>query len=74
VFQPSALLRTPNGARFQFPTIAGRKYRIEGTADLASGKWIVLVDAIAGTGEVFDVLDTEAAAFPQYFYRIILLP
>ena len=71
--QLSTLARDADGARFRFPTAAGRKYRLEGTADLASGEWTVLLDHIEGGGEVLELLDTEAATLARYFYRILLL-
>ncbi len=36
--------------QFQFQSEAGRHYRLEGTPDLASGQWEVLLDQIEGTG------------------------
>ena len=70
----TALARTAAGAEFQFATEAGKTYRLEGTADLTSGQWEVLVDHIAGTGGALQVQDPGALGLQQYFYRIITLP
>jgi len=54
--------------------VAGSKYRLEGTADLASGQWEILLDQIPGTGTPLQVLDPNATGLKQYFYRIVPLP
>ncbi len=61
-----------SGAEFQFPTEAGARYRLEGSADLQI--WTVLLEDLAGTGGVLHVRDPEAAIFERYFYRVIKLP
>ena len=71
--QLSALTHRADGIRFRFPTIADRTYRLEGTADLASGEWAPLLE-IEGGGEALEILDTEAPSLPRYFYRILTLP
>jgi hypothetical protein len=68
------IARTPAGAGFQFAAEAGRQYRLEGTEDLASGQWTILLDHIPGTGGVLQVTDPNVAGLKQYFYRIIFLP
>ncbi len=70
----SALARGGGGAQFQFATEAGRHYRLEGTADLLSGQWEMLLEDIPGTGGVLQVTDPNSKAMRQYFYRVILLP
>jgi len=57
----------------RLPTEAGRHYRLEGSADLASGQWEILLDNIPGTGTPLQILDSNALAFPRYFHRIITL-
>jgi alpha-tubulin suppressor-like RCC1 family protein len=56
------IARTPAGAGFQFATEAGRQYRLEGTEDLASGQWTILLDHIPGTGGVLQVTDRMSLA------------
>ena len=70
----SALMRSEAGAQFQFATEAGRHYRLEGTADLTSGQWEVLLDYIEDPGGALQVQDPGALGLQQYFYRIITLP
>ena len=68
------IARTAAGASFQFSTVAGRTYRLEGTDDLTSGKWTVLIDQIPGTGGMLQANDPAAIGHPTYFYRILTLP
>ena len=70
----SALMRSEAGAQFQFATEAGRHYRLEGTANLLSGQWEVLLDHIPGTGGVLQVTAPKTKGMRQYFYRVLLLP
>jgi hypothetical protein len=70
----SGFARTAAGASFQFPTAVGKIYRLEGTDDLASGRWDILVDRIEGTGTPVQVTDPGAASLPRYFYRIMVHP
>ncbi len=60
--------------QFQFATEAGKTYRLEGTTDLTSGQWEVLLDHIEGIDGALQVQDPGALGLKQYFYRIITLP
>jgi hypothetical protein len=62
-----------NGFTIQFPTISGRRYRIESTDDLSSGNWTrVVQDNIIGSGDVMQVTDRNAMSAQRRFYRIVL--
>jgi len=67
-------LRHRRRAKPRLPTGIGRSYRLEGSADLASGQWEILLDQIPGTGTPLQVLDPNATGLKQYFYRIVPLP
>ena len=78
VLRITSLAQRASGAEFQFPTEAGARYRLEGSADLQT--WTLLLEEIAGTGPfdsaqgtrgVLQVRDPEAATFERYFYRVI---
>ena len=58
---------------FQFSTATGRKYRLEGTEDLASGQWSVLVDNIQGTSTPLQMTDPSYKFHPHYFHRIVVV-
>lgn len=79
-FQPpapvAALVRLGLNARISFGTVAGRQYRVEGTASLGTGAWSALPGAasIPGTGGAMSVTDTNAFTRPQQFYRVVVLP
>ena len=61
------------GARLRFPSVAGKRYRVEFRDDLAAGSWHPLTNGLPGTGSAIELTD-PAAATPQRFYRIALEP
>jgi hypothetical protein len=62
-----------NGFTIQFPTISGRRYRVESTDDLGSGNWTQIVqDNIVGNGDVMQVTDRNAMGQQRRFYRVVL--
>jgi hypothetical protein len=63
-----------NDVVIAFPTVAGRRYRVERSAILLEGSWQIVADPVAGTGGEVEVHDEDAAADPRRFYRIVVLP
>jgi hypothetical protein len=63
--------------RISFPTVPGRRYRVERADDLThSIEWLPVAGAenLLGTGLTLEVLDAGGAGFAQRFYRVTLLP
>lgn len=58
--------------QLSFPTVAGKVYRIERSESLDSASWVVVQDAIQGTGAVVSCTDANGAALPKRFYRIVV--
>lgn len=50
--------------------MTGRTYALERTGTLGSHSWDTVVSNLTGTGSVFRVRDTNAAAAGSGFYRI----
>ncbi len=59
-----------DGLLIEFPSVAGRSYRVERSLTLEAGSWVTLQDAIVGTGAEIEVADTGAAQ-PRRFYRVV---
>jgi len=57
-----------------FSSVAGKTYRLEGSATLQSGSWSTVQDHIAGTGGAVQVADPGGAAQTKRFYRVMILP
>lgn len=58
----------------EFQSLTGRTYSIEYCNGLGTNDWQILVEGIAGTGEMLDVGDYEAVTNACRFYRIIVQP
>lgn len=57
-----------------FVSVTNKQYRLE-WSDEPVGPWTnIVADAIAGTGDKIQVPDASAAAMPQRYYRVRLLP
>lgn len=57
-----------------FASVTNKQYRLE-WSDGPVGPWTnIVADAIAGTGDKIQVPDASAAAMPQRYYRVRLLP
>jgi hypothetical protein len=67
----TSLTSTASGVQFQFQTVAGRKYRLEGTDNPASRKWETLLDNIKGTDELIKFTDPGVIDGSRYFYRMV---
>ena len=66
----------PNGSDYvvRFPSVTGKRYRIEFTDFLTGGTWQTLADNINGTGGTIPITDPGALNRPFRAYRIELLP
>jgi serine protease AprX len=58
------------GVVSEFTSVTGRTYALERTGTLGSHSWDTVVSNLTGTGSVFRVRDTNAAAAGSGFYRI----
>jgi hypothetical protein len=58
----------------KFPSTSGLRYRVESAGDVASGAWSILADNLSGTGALLTISHPNAAALPQQFYRVSVLP
>jgi len=63
-----------NDVRLFFSSIAGKRYRVEGTGDITTNVWTTVVDNIPGTGSTVQVIDLNGASQDRYFFRVRLLP
>jgi hypothetical protein len=59
-----------NGVQISFATASERSYRVLSSTDLASDVWTTFTNDVQGTGEIVSIVDTNAGAFPQRFYRL----
>lgn len=55
-----------------FPSVAGRSYRVERSLTLDAGSWTTIQGAVAGTGGEIQIVDTDVAALPRRFYRVVV--
>jgi hypothetical protein len=74
VVLPSTGFRSGNNFVVQFPTISGRTYRVEESADTSTSSWTTTVDNIAGSGAVQQISVAGALANQHRFYRVRVLP
>jgi fibronectin type 3 domain-containing protein len=70
----TGLVLAEQDVTIQFPTVAGRNYRVEKSAILSEEAWETLQDHIPGTGATIQIIDPGARALPRNFYRIVVLP
>ena len=54
-----------------FPTVLGKTYRVERSANLLGGSWTTVQDNIPGTGASVQVTDAGGTAQTKRFYRIV---
>jgi hypothetical protein len=71
---PTEILRSGNDSIVRFPSVSGRLYRVERSADLTPASWVVLADNIAGTGNPVQVSHSGAISLGRQFYRVSVLP
>jgi hypothetical protein len=57
----------------RFHTVLGKRYRVERSETLQSGSWTPVQENITGTGGVLQIIDSDGAALPRRFYRVVLL-
>ena len=71
----SAFMRSGNDYVVSWPSVFGKKYRVQMRGDLATGSWGTLQDNIAGTGGALSAADAGAAlSSARRFYQVIVLP
>jgi spore coat protein A len=57
-----------------FLSTTGRLHEVERRDDFQTGGWSVIASNILGNGATMSFTDTNGAASPQHFYRILLQP
>jgi alpha-D-xyloside xylohydrolase len=70
----TAVQRAGNDVLLNFPTVLGRKYRVEYRDDMAAGSWQPLQTNVTGTDGMVSITDAGAAGLAKRFYRAFLLP
>ncbi len=60
--------------RISFTSVTGKTYRLERSPRITGSPWTVVVDHIAGLGQVTQTLDIGGFAEPSQFYRLRLVP
>ena len=66
---------TGEDVALSFATALGKFYRLEVTDGLqGEDAWRTLQDHIAGSGEVMELMDRDAARKTRRFYRLVPLP
>ena len=77
----SSLQPAADGMHLQFPTVAGKTYRVEYSEDLTQNRWSILLDKISGTGTLRTVIDPlgpfgtaqgTRTTLPKCFYRVVI--
>jgi len=64
-----------NGAvTLTWSAVAGQTYQLQYSTDLTQSNWTDLGKLIFPTNGVVTTTDSNAAAFPQLFYRVVLFP
>jgi hypothetical protein len=53
-----------------FTTVQNAVYEVDYRNDLVSGSWSILTNGVAGTGGIVTIVDHQAAAMGQRFYRV----
>ena len=61
-----------NDLVLNFPTIAGKTYRVESSDTLSADSWIPVRDGIPGTGNLVQITDAGGAGHTRRFYRIVV--
>lgn len=61
-----------NDMNVSFPTVLGRTYRVERSANLLEGSWVTVRDNVAGTGGDVSITDPGEAGHERRFYRIVV--
>jgi hypothetical protein len=70
----ATVAQSGTGLKIEFPTLAGRLYRVEFSSDLKAGSWQPLGAEIHGDGTAQLVFEPGDRQTPYRFYRVIQLP
>jgi uncharacterized repeat protein (TIGR01451 family) len=73
VLRISAIQVASGQFRVSFPTVAGKKYRVESSATLGAGSWSIVADNVAGTGDNIEIAISPLTN-SSAFLRLILVP
>jgi len=75
VLRISSLAAVPGGVRFEFPTVAGKQYLVEGSVKLVPGSWTPASGLITGTGASVVVTNQAAGSFGRFYrVRVVMQP
>jgi hypothetical protein len=61
-----------NDLVLNFPTVAGKTYRVERSETLADDSWTTVQGGISGTGNLLQITDTGGSGHEKRFYRIVV--
>jgi hypothetical protein len=74
VFRVSAMSVNGSDVLLDFPTVAGKTYRLERSDSLLNGSWTPVQENIAGNGGTIQLTDTADSLQTKRFYRIVVVP
>lgn len=71
----TAVERIQGGQAIRFTTAAGYNYRVEYKNNLSDAAWTALPggELLSGSGNIAEIVDSNAANLPHRFYRVVLL-
>jgi hypothetical protein len=72
VFQ--AITLTNGAATLTWSAVAGQTYQLQYSTDLTQNNWTNLNKRIFPTSGIMTTTDSNAAAVPRRFYRVVLFP
>ena len=58
----------------RFPTVAGRRYRLQWAVSLAANHWDAASQILIGSGRIDELTDAQATGQPGRFYRVSVEP
>ena len=73
-FLPVLGIRTDSGVELAWTSASNQNYQLEYVSNLTQAAWTNLGAPLLGTGTTNSLMDVEAPAAPQRFYRIRVLP
>jgi hypothetical protein len=73
-FKPATVVKTNNNLKFAWSALTGLVYQVQFQTNLLQTNWTVLKSITATNTPVTFVDTNPITAFPQKFYRLLLLP